>query len=645
MIEKMKFVSITGPSNDIDRMINQYLFKYDIHLENAMTELGSSKNLLPYVEANPYKALLSKGSELISYLDSKDITYSDITVDVAEKIILDTTNQIKELSGQIEKLETVRKDYQDTYDKISPFADINYDINYILNMDHIKFRFGRVPISYYQKLELYTDNNDLSIFIKCKTDKDYVWGIYFVPAVKADRIDASYTSLHFERTYFPDTHGGTPKKACSDYQKSIDDITAQIDELNSKITTILQSSKNDIYSAYDRIQTAHNNFDVRKMATHTNNDGVKYYFMCGWMTAHDAKCFEEEIKSDENVICMVEDEAEISKKTPPTKLKNPSIVKPFEMYIRMYGLPAYNEIDPTIFVALTYSFIFGAMFGDVGQGLCLLIGGFLLYRIKKIPLAGIISTCGIFSVLFGFLFGSIFGYEDKIDALWLKPGENMTKVPLIGRLNTVFVVAIGFGMALVLVTMIFHIINGIKQGNLIDKLFDTNALAGLVFYGTLTYTAVMLVLGKKIPPAGVLLVLFIVPLIVIGLKEPLTHMITRTKPAEKTGVVMFFVQTFFELFEVLLSYFSNTLSFIRIGAFAVSHASMMEVVLMLGNAHSSSPSWIVIVLGNIFVMGLEGLIVGIQVLRLEYYELFSRYYKGNGYEFKPFKHVSNKTNQ
>lgn len=99
---------------------------------------------------------------------------------------------------------------------------------------------------------------------------------------------------------------------------------------------------------------------------------------------------------------------------------------------------------------------------------------------------------------------------------------------------------------------------------------------------------------------------------------------------------MFFVQSFFELFEVMLSYLSNTLSFIRIGAFAISHASMMEVVLMLAGAEAGTPNWLVIILGNIFVTGMEGLIVGIQVLRLEYYEMFSRFYNGGGKPFKPF---------
>ena len=100
---------------------------------------------------------------------------------------------------------------------------------------------------------------------------------------------------------------------------------------------------------------------------------------------------------------------------------------------------------------------------------------------------------------------------------------------------------------------------------------------------------------------------------------------------------MFLVTAFFELFDVLLSYFSNTLSFVRIGAFAVSHAAMMEVVLMLAGAESGNINWIVIVLGNVFVCAMEGLIVGIQVLRLEYYEMFSRFYKGSGRKFEPFR--------
>lgn len=144
--------------------------------------------------------------------------------------------------------------------------------------------------------------------------------------------------------------------------------------------------------------------------------------------------------------------------------------------------------------------------------------------------------------------------------------------------------------------------------------------------------------GHHAPAVAVLVVMFVIPLLLIGLKEPLTKLVEKKKDVFPREKGMFAITTFFELFEVLLTYFSNTLSFVRIGAFAVSHAAMMEVVLMLAGAENGGfPNWIVIVLGNIFVCAMEGLIVGIQVLRLEYFELFSRFYKGDGREFKPFR--------
>ena len=138
-------------------------------------------------------------------------------------------------------------------------------------------------------------------------------------------------------------------------------------------------------------------------------------------------------------------------------------------------------------------------------------------------------------------------------------------------------------------------------------------------------------------PGNIMMVVFLgIPILLFLFKEPLTNLVTRNHKKLEKGKGMFLVQGFFELFETMLSYFSNTLSYVRIGAFAVSHAAIMEVVLMLSGAQDGSPNWIGVIIGNIVVCGLEGLIVGIQVLRLEYYEMFSRFYKGSGREFKPF---------
>jgi V/A-type H+-transporting ATPase subunit I len=185
--------------------------------------------------------------------------------------------------------------------------------------------------------------------------------------------------------------------------------------------------------------------------------------------------------------------------------------------------------------------------------------------------------------------------------------------------------------------MIIHIINAVKQKDFAGLWFDTNGVAGLVFYGALATVLVLYMSGNTLPATAILVVLFVVPLILIGFKEPIANFLQKKQSEEETGVAMTIVQAIFELIEVLLSYFSNTISFVRIGAFAISHAAMMEVVLMLaGASEGGNPNWIVVVLGNLFVCGMEGLVVGIQVLRLEYYEMFSRFYKGDGREFKPY---------
>ena len=103
------------------------------------------------------------------------------------------------------------------------------------------------------------------------------------------------------------------------------------------------------------------------------------------------------------------------------------------------------------------------MFGDLGQGFCLLVGGLLLYKFKNFALGPIISTAGVFSMIFGLLFGSIFGFEHVIEPLWLRPFKSYVRSTFIGRLNTVFAIAIGFGMILLLITMVLNIFNAIRR--------------------------------------------------------------------------------------------------------------------------------------------------------------------------------------
>ena len=144
-------------------------------------------------------------------------------------------------------------------------------------------------------------------------------------------------------------------------------------------------------------------------------------------------------------------------------------------------------------------------------------------------------------------------------------------------------------------------------------------------------------MGVKMFSAVYVIVFIILPLIVMFLREPLTYWIKGRQYKMESGVTDFIASNFFEVFEFLLGYATNTLSFVRIGGFVLSHASMMLVVMALADSVSSAGVPIVVIIGNIFVMGIEGLLVGIQTLRLEFYEIFSRFYSGDGKPFTPVK--------
>lgn len=638
MIEKMKFLSITGPKADIDRVVDTYLSRYEIHLENALSELKTVRDLRPYIETNPYKEELLKAQAMMESYHELLPGSSErrVSLETALETVRSLDRKLSELTEQKNELLAQRAALQESMDKVVPFSGLNYDVRRILGFQYIKFRFGRISREYYEKFSAYVYDTIDTILFKCKEDAQYIWIVYFVPEKLEDKIDAIYASMHFERMFLPDEYDGTPTQAGHNLEDQIRELEAKILQVDQDIVAAINSRKDDLIASYQRISTFSTNFDVRKLAACTKHDDHTFYILCGWMTEQDARSFQKEIENDDNTFCIIEDDHANIMSKPPTKMKNPGLFKPFELYVEMYGLPSYNEIDPTILIGLTYSFLFGFMFGDAGQGLCLLIGGFLLYRFKKVRLAGIISCCGVFSTIFGLLFGSVFGFEDLIPAMWLRPSEAMTNLPFIGKLNTVFVVAVGLGMLIILMCMVLNIVNSLRSHDTEKVYFDTNGVAGLVFYFALACTIVLYMSGKALPATVILVVMFVVPLFVMFFKEPLTAIVEKKAEKIEGGVGMFITQGLFELFEVLLSYFSNTLSFVRVGAFAVSHAAMMQVVLMLAGAEAGSPNWAVVIGGNLFVCGMEGLIVGIQVLRLEYYELFSRFYRGSGRAFKPY---------
>ena len=391
---------------------------------------------------------------------------------------------------------------------------------------------------------------------------------------------------------------------------------------------------NEIYTKLVDLNTV---FEMRRYAACHN----KYFFYVGWVLAHDSKAFEKKAEAIENVEVEENDPDKSSGKTPPVKLRNPAIFKPYEYFVDMYGLPSYSDIDVTGFVAITYTLLFGIMFGDLGQGLVLFLLGILGWKIKKMPLARILIPCGLSSAVFGFVFGSVFGYEDMLDPVYHALGMASKPLSVMDSINTVLIVAIGIGVVLVVTAMLLNVISCLKHKKIGEAIFSNNGLVGILFYLAGVAFCVAFMNGPQVLPNSVLFSVMGVCAVLLYIKEIPIGIIDKHPDWKPDSIVDFLLQNLFELIEYVLSYFSNTVSFLRVGAFVIVHASMMMVVFTLGGDGSNIP---VIIIGNIIVIALEGLLSGIQGLRLEFYEMFSRFYEGGGRAFTPAKLEQAQTN-
>jgi len=278
--------------------------------------------------------------------------------------------------------------------------------------------------------------------------------------------------------------------------------------------------------------------------------------------------------------------------------------------------------------------MFGMMFGDVGHGISLIIGGVVLIR-KWPRLAGIGQLavyCGGSSAVFGILYGSLFGLEDVIPALWVRPLQGI---------NSLFVFAVGFGVLMMSLGLVLNIVNSIRMHTFWEGFFDSaGPFVALVYWLAVGNGVRYLVSSKRLSHPEWVAGLFVFLFAVFLLRGPLLKMSGKRRQAFPEGVGTYIMETFMEILEMLMGYLSNTVSFIRVAAFGLAHAGLFVAVFTLANLVKDAPlgplwTWIVIILGNITIIVFEGLVVTIQVLRLEYYEFFGKFFRSGGSKYRP----------
>lgn len=298
----------------------------------------------------------------------------------------------------------------------------------------------------------------------------------------------------------------------------------------------------------------------------------------------------------------------------PSAVRYPDWLGPFAELVRNYGIPRYGEFDPTWLFAVSFVLMFGMMFGDIGQGLVIAAVGFALGgRARRFrPL---FVGAGLSAAAFGFVYGSVFGFENVIEPLWVSPLHDPVHM---------LKAAVWWGVGFITVTQLLTIYNRMAAGMVSRALFDAGGVAGLMLYlGAAAGVYGLATAGEFAMPAA----------IVSG--AGLAVILAWNWLENHGGAAERLLTVLIETFESVIGFFSNTLSFMRVAAFSINHVALALAVFTIADSLGTAGRWITLLIGNLVILGLEGAIVAIQVLRLEYYEGFSRFYSGSGRAFQP----------
>ena len=371
----------------------------------------------------------------------------------------------------------------------------------------------------------------------------------------------------------------------------------------------LQAESAEAAAAIDRLC---DEFDLRSMLgdvrrlqwvldnVHGLETGELFCWITGWTSLPDAKAFEAVIERSGARALFRLVPAPASKRA-PLQLANPWWARPFEVFSRAMGMPADSEADPSVLLALAVPLMFGFMFGDVGQGLVIAAAGFALR--KRFAMARLFIAGGLAAAFFGLLFGSVFSLH-LLHPWWVSPLDAPLQVLLVPLFGGAVLLSLGLALSA---------LGAFWRGEL-GLWLGTDAGLLLCYLG---------LLAGLLQPAGFVVALGGALLFCAGHGWQ-----TRRPLAALTALG--------ELVERLLQLLINTLSFARVGAFALAHAGLSSAIVALADA-AGHPIGVALVLivGNLIVIVLEGLVVSIQTTRLVLFEFFARFLQGTGRVFRP----------
>ncbi len=592
-VEKMQIMGIIGKKNLLNKVLRLVILNRSMHMINALSRVNSTDFFLPPTEKNI--EALEEEPFLKPYSQKRDFTQDEGMLKLLQNIF-DIEPQIRrEFLDQDYDYDDFVKQFPDIYAKIRSTADEieqksrliekkreyinnikylsifnNLDISRLIYMKYLVFRLIKISKENYDKLKKNYENIP-AVILKVAVEGKYVIVVSITPKTLEETLEKIFSSLNYTILPIPKEIRGTVIEVTDQLTKSIEEDQKLIESLKKSLEDYRGKYEDELKKGYSRLEMEKKIEDFKSEIA----IGNKLFFMFGFVPIGNISQLKRKLEKyfGDQLIILVDD---VNKPglsiTPPTKLNNMKLFSPFETLVKMYGTPDYREKDPTVFFGLTYMFLFGAMFGDVGQGLVLLVCGLLLEFIwKKTNLGGILSRIGLSSIIFGFLYGSVFGSEEILPALFIRPMANI---------NDILIMSVIFGVILLLSSYVYSIINFSQERNIEEGLFGRNGLVGLSFYLILLYNIFQIFIAKhNILPVYILIMIGL--LLLMLFRVPLSQMLTHSNNHSREFSINHYIEEGFGIIETLLSMLSNTISFLRVGAFALNHVGLYIAFLTL----------------------------------------------------------------
>lgn len=586
---------------------------------------------------------LGLAEEYPAKAESDSLVELDVIQPAVARIDEDVKGSGDQLVGEKKRLELLESQLR----QLEPIAHINYEVGTLRNSSFLHSILGVIEADKVERLETSLSRVP-HVFFTLKDDpkKPIVW--LLGPRSASDNLDRAAKSAFLNPLSLPDELNGTPEQITATLKKEIETSKQKISELEIVLSKLAEKYKAELKKLLWDVHIS------RVMADAIVRFGQlrHTYVVVGWVPAAELENLTMRLKQAcaEILIEAIPTSRSGHHSQVPVALLNNKWLKPIQDLLITYGRPSYGELDPTFLMALTFPILYGAMFGDLGQGLILMLVGVLAHNkifMKGLQSLGLLLVyCGFFATIFGALYGSIFGFEGEqivkylhfhFEPIWISPLENIL---------TILGLAIDAGILILLVGYLLSLFNNIRSKDWVHFWFGHTGVVALIFYisfltvldgllGTTPIAPKVAAAISKLPlPFTPMLIVFGLGVMFSGF---LRNWAEGHRPLIEGGIGMFLVTSFMDVFESVISMLSNTLSFVRVGAFAVAHGGLSLAIFSLAGDKPSIGFWIVILIGNIFIIGFEGLIVYIQTMRLHYYEILGKFFHGGGMRFEPLQ--------